>query len=125
MMTTERFSHYKVGIPAMDDDHWQLMLQLNHIVCRIKDGLPIHEEVAAARDSLVTHLKAEENAMYEASYPYVAHHLIEHINILRMFDQLITHIDNSTPTTISHKYTIETLESVFETHSRSLRYPVC
>ena len=80
-MTRDSFKHYILGIPEMDDQHWELFEILNSIEYAVQSGASI-ENIRVYLDDffnkLSEHCADEEKLMQSCNYPYYEHHKATH-----------------------------------------------
>ena len=91
-MNKKNFRHYSIGIPQIDEEHWELVKCVNKIECAIND-----EEEFKAKKALDTffiafekHCLSEETLMKECEFIYLTAHIAHHTEELR---KLKTYVD--------------------------------
>ncbi len=89
MMTPERFVHYKLGNDKHDQQHWQLLLQMNAIVQDIKDGTFHPASLDKLLADLTNHFTTEVNYMVMSKFPYLRAHIDDHERMIRTLSKAI------------------------------------
>lgn len=84
-------SEYALGIPAMDDDHRELLDLCNRFLALIERGEPA-PVLARSLEELIlrtlAHFRAEEHVLDRHGYPALAIHVAEHERLLREAESL-------------------------------------
>jgi hemerythrin-like metal-binding protein len=77
MMTEERFRHYTVGVPKLDEEHWHAFQLMDAMISHLKKGE--YDEADFGLDLLAAfvneHNKVEDELMERINYPYRKWHL--------------------------------------------------
>lgn len=87
--TKARFVHYAVGIPEMDAEHYQLMLNIDTLKVEFNKNLNVTASLLKLHDLLVAHFEHEEAFMQSFKYPFFAQHVVEHTELLRKLNTCI------------------------------------
>lgn len=89
-MNEEMFSHYKLDIKEIDDQHWELILIMNEIK-QLKCDLcytGVCERCSTLLQKLQTtlqhHFACEEQIMEQSNYPYLNYHKENHIDTMKL-----------------------------------------
>ena len=100
----DRFSHYKLGIPELDDQHLEIIVMLEQMRSRIKldKCLPsagdcvgcnekcVPETVLKLRKIFSEHTDFEEQYMRDIQFPFIIPHVEHHRIIFAQFDKIIS-----------------------------------
>ncbi len=89
---------YKLGLPAIDSDHEQLLGLCNDFLDAAQAGSPI-QKLAATLEQLIVqtraHFLAEERMLDRHGYPGLAIHKAEHERLLTQAETLKARYDNT------------------------------
>lgn len=92
-MDLTRHPKLATDLPAMDDDHWELMAALAELAAVVHAGGP-REAVSRTLGRLhaltVTHFAAEERLMHDHGYPMASSHVAQHARFATELAELLT-----------------------------------
>ncbi len=89
----------RTGVPALDNDHEQLIEHIN-AMAELEDSAGSEEMLEALERfhaHLVRHFQAEESNLREVAYPRIEAHLKHHADILKALDRLMDDIRRNEP----------------------------
>lgn len=114
MINAQAFVHYKTGIKHLDEQHWELFLNLDALAaCDNKDA------AIAVIDNVIhqwaLHSQAEEEYMAKIHYPFLAPHAEHHILFLEKFYNLKKQI-KTTNFQYGIKFHVAQLEEILRHH---------
>lgn len=91
MMRIEWTDEFKVGVPALDEDHQHLLAMANDFLEAAQNSRPVGE-LAAIFDRLLRHTRehfaAEEKLLDRHNYPSLAAHKAEHDRLMTVASNL-------------------------------------
>jgi hemerythrin len=89
-MNQETFAHYKVGIPAIDEEHFELLLILDAIQSDLHVGKysESFEKIDVLREKLIRHCFSEEKMMEKINFPYMEGHRNSHVILLHELEKI-------------------------------------
>ena len=86
MMTRDRFANYLTGIPALDDEHWDILSEMDNVIFMFKsrdhEFADLVAEMHKVIHQLTTHLHTEESYMIKIGYPYLEYHQVAHAKLI-------------------------------------------
>lgn len=104
---------FKLGLPAMDSEHRQLLELCNEFLEAAQANRPMRE-LAAVLDRLIlgtrTHFLAEERLLDRHNYPGLAAHKAEHDRLLVQAQSLKTRFDDIAHQDDTRNLTLETAD---------------
>ena len=120
-MNREAFSHYKIGILEIDDQHWHLIemidnIKYNNKTCRTKDDyVRLIEEI---RNSILFHFEYEERLMKGIKFPFFCFHQQEHARLVDLLCNMIVELKcSSLKADLNfHIKLVQTLQTVIVEH---------
>lgn len=91
MITPERFVHYKINIPNIDTDHYEILFQMSEISRHASIGNfdGAFDAVLLTKKEMTAHFTKEEAYMLAINFTFVNHHISEHATILQAIDSVI------------------------------------
>lgn len=91
---------FKLGLPAVDSDHRDLVDICNEYIAAALTGAP-HQMLSEILDRMIkrtrTHFEAEERMMDRHNYPDLASHKVEHDRLLTQAETLKSRYDHPSP----------------------------
>ena len=92
-MQQEQFDRYRLGIPELDNDHWDLlsmMDDIDNLVTNYKANRAIiGSMLTKILEYLRLHCMNEETYMFDVKYPHLAAHLKAHAGIIKEMARVI------------------------------------
>ena len=114
MMHESRFTHYRTGIAEHDEQHWDLLMQMNQLV----DTIQSHGDASRVFNKLLTslsnHFEHEQQYMADVGFPYVKAHAVDHSRMIRELWHMIDRVVSGN--SIAVHSTARQLEDVFVNH---------
>lgn len=93
-MTPDKFNDFKVGIPEIDKEHWEIFTSMNEIFDAIdrKDYDRAAGLLASFETQTQAHFGNEIKVMEEMGFPFIQTHKNEHGELLATFRDLAANI---------------------------------
>ena len=95
-MNSNRFVHYRLDIPELDDEHWELFLKMSQISDLAQQGQI--EQVKSLLDQLckdmLVHYEHEEKFMESINFPYYEYHVKAHRVLYTKMQKMIGDVDS-------------------------------
>lgn len=90
MMSLDRFEHYKLNIPIIDNDHYQLLLTAGNICNLVKEHNHDEAELLLKHLSidLKKHFEKEESFLRVVEYKYLEYHISDHHKITKELESI-------------------------------------
>ena len=111
-MMPSQLSQCKLGIPALDEQHFKLLEDLHALIAMVRDGQPYEHELELLKANLRTHFHNEDVLMGKMKYPYIAAHLRDHENLIKLLDRFASQVRIGT----SLAYATMVVENIFADH---------
>lgn len=89
-MSPEKFNNYKLGIPEIDSEHWEIVSAMNDIYLEVqsksKDKVVSMLEEFDAK--IKVHFDNEIKIMTEMNFPFIQTHIDEHDALVSLLKKL-------------------------------------
>lgn len=113
MMSEQRFVHYRVGNVQQDQQHWDLLKQMDVLVDAIKHHQPCADLIVTMVRMLSLHLCDETKIMESIEYPYIVAHTADHDRLVRRLTVLVDELSRGV---FGSSVSIQHLETMFLDH---------
>lgn len=115
-MTPERFKHYMVNIPVIDNEHYSLLREINAVTALFKDKNfnEAKVELETLKINMREHTKREEDMFKRINFKFANPHVDDHVRLTKNLDKIILMSDNDLHRNLSH--IVAELEDIFITH---------
>lgn len=113
MMSEQRFVHYRVGNTNHDQQHWDLLKQMDAMIEAIRHRRSCAELLAVILSMLEIHFRHENEYMLSIDYPYRLAHMTDHERMVRKLAALV---DESARSTFGSVVSVQKLEDMFLDH---------
>lgn len=110
-----RFTHYRVGISFLEEEHSELFDLMNNCKKALQNSEDPHDYLMGLYLKLKEHFQHEEDFLTDNNFPELDHHKSVHVNLLWKLNQVLNHPSKSFSYTMSSAL-LDTLESVIVTH---------
>jgi hemerythrin-like metal-binding protein len=114
-MEENRFVHYKLGIPEIDDAHWASFVLMSRIksTSSVNDIPGVVQILNELYSSMEKHFVEEERMLVKMEYKYIGQHKKEHVDVLSRLVRLIKLVES---TKYLYRNVVAELELVLVTH---------
>src|SRR5438067_11671182 len=90
-------SAFETGDPAIDDEHRELVLDINELSVLVTNGREWSEIIAKGkelRDKCIAHFRDEQRVFEKTRYEKRAAHAREHQHVQQQLDRILADIEN-------------------------------
>jgi hemerythrin-like metal-binding protein len=120
-ISAARFANYKTGDSTIDDEHWDLVRQMNlvgHLI-QVDDRTMARDMLELVSGNIAIHYDGENSYMQKIKYPYAATHIDSHNALIAYSDSLVIKVKKkieTKETTRSLIHTVTDFQDAFIKH---------